>query len=97
MGVDGKTLGERLASVRPPEQWQDVVRTLDDPLGDVGALAVLHGSLAPDGAVIKTSAATPELLHHEGPALVFESPEDAAARLDDPGLDITRRPRPCPA
>ena len=89
MGVDGKTLGERLASVRPPEHWQDVVRTLDAPLGDVAALAVLHGSLAPDGAVIKTSAATPELLHHEGPALVFESPEDAAARLDDPGLDIT--------
>ena len=50
---------------------------------------MLHGSLAPDGAVIKASAATPELLHHEGPALVFESPEEAAARLDDPELDIT--------
>jgi dihydroxy-acid dehydratase len=53
-------------------------------------LAVLKGTLAPSGAVIKVSAASPELLHHTGPALVFESPEDAARRLDDPGLDVTR-------
>jgi dihydroxy-acid dehydratase len=52
-------------------------------------LAVLTGSLAPDGAVIKVSAATEALLAHTGPAVVFESPEDAALRLDDPGLEIT--------
>ena len=53
------------------------------------ALAVVSGSLAPDGAVIKTAAATPELLQHTGPAVVFDSPADAAARIDDPALGIT--------
>jgi dihydroxy-acid dehydratase len=89
IGVDGRSLGDRLESVDPPQDWQDIIRTLDAPLGAVGALAVLRGSLAPDGAVIKVSAASPELLQHEGPALVFESPEDAAARLDDPDLEVT--------
>ncbi|WNV77854.1 dihydroxy-acid dehydratase [Geodermatophilus sp. DSM 44513] len=82
-------MGEHLASVPPPGAWQTVVRTLDDPLGPPGALAVLRGSLAPDGAVIKASAATPGLLQHRGPALVFDSPEDAARRLDDPDLEVT--------
>jgi dihydroxy-acid dehydratase len=50
---------------------------------------VLRGSLAPDGAVLKVAAASPQLLQHTGPAVVFDSPEDAAARLDDPALDIT--------
>jgi dihydroxy-acid dehydratase len=89
VGVSGRTLGDLLESVEPPAKWQDVIRPLDDPLGPVGALAVLHGSLAPDGAVLKVSAASPELLQHEGRALVFDSPEDAAARLDDPELDVT--------
>jgi dihydroxy-acid dehydratase len=52
-------------------------------------LAVLHGNLAPAGAVIKQSAASPHLFHHRGRALVFSSLEDLAARVDDDELDIT--------
>ncbi len=89
VGVGGRPLGEYLSTVKPPASWQGVVRTVDDPVGPPGAIAVLRGSLAPDGAVIKVSAASPELLVHEGPALVFESPEDAALRLDDPELAVT--------
>ena len=58
------------------------------PLGEGGALKVLHGSLCPDGAVIKVSAADPKLLRHEGRAIVFEDIHDLAARVDDPDLDI---------
>lgn len=89
VGVSGHTLAYHLREVDPPQAWQDVIRTPEDPLGDAGALAVLRGSLAPDGAVIKASAATPALLQHEGPALVFDSPEDAATRLSDPDLEVT--------
>jgi len=89
VGVSGQSLDDQLASVEPPPEWQDIIHPLGDPLGPSGALAVLHGSLAPDGAVIKVSAASPHLLQHEGPALVFDSPEDAASRLDDPDLDVT--------
>jgi dihydroxy-acid dehydratase len=89
VGISGRRLGEYLAEVQPPPAWQDVIRTLDEPLGPAGALAVLRGSLAPDGAVIKTSAASAGLMVHEGPALVFDSPEDAAERLADPNLDVT--------
>jgi dihydroxy-acid dehydratase len=91
VGVSGRTLRDLLATVPEPPDWQSVIRPLQTPLGPPGALAVLHGSLAPDGAVIKTSAATPELLCHRGPAMVFESPEDAAIRLDDPELDVTQQ------
>ncbi|WNV75078.1 dihydroxy-acid dehydratase [Geodermatophilus sp. DSM 44513] len=89
VGVAGRSLGELLADVHPPAGWQTTIRTLDQPLGEVGALAVLTGTLAPEGAVIKASAATASLLRHTGPALVFESPEDAAERLDSPDLDVT--------
>jgi dihydroxy-acid dehydratase len=89
VGVAGRALGELLAEVAPPAEWQDVIRVADAPIKDVETLAVLSGSLAPDGAVIKTSAASGHLLQHAGPALVFESPEDAAARLADPDLDVT--------
>ncbi len=54
-----------------------------------GAFGVVRGSLAPDGAVIKTSAATPELLRHRGPAVVFRGYDDMLARIDDPSLPIT--------
>jgi dihydroxy-acid dehydratase len=87
--VTGRTLGELLDEVSKPGAWQDTIRTLEAPLAPPGALAVLHGSLAPDGAVIKAAAASANLLVHQGPALVFESPEDAARRLDDPDLDVT--------
>lgn len=89
VGVSGKPLGELLANVATPQSWQSVVSKLDSPLGPSGALAVLHGSLAPDGAVIKVSAASADLLQHVGPAIVFESPEHAAAMLADETLDIT--------
>ena len=66
-----------------------VIGTLEAPIGPPGALAVLRGSLAPDGAILKAAAATPELLRHRGPALVFESPADLTARIDDPALPVT--------
>ena len=66
-----------------------VIGTLEAPIGGLGALAVLRGSLAPDGAILKRSAATPALLQHRGPALVFDSPADLAARIDDPALPVT--------
>jgi len=72
-----------------PASWQSVIRTLDDPLGETGALTALKGTLAPDGAVVKRSAATASLLQHRGPAVVFESPEDVASRIDEPSLAIT--------
>lgn len=65
------------------------VRTLEDPLGPAEALACLKGTLAPMGAVIKVAAASASLLRHRGPALVFNSPADAATRLDDPELEVT--------
>ena len=89
INVEGRSVKERLADVRPPGDWQNVIRTVEAPLGNTGSLTTLQGSLAPDGAIIKTSAASPELFEHEGPAIVFDSPEDAAERLDDPATDIT--------
>jgi dihydroxy-acid dehydratase len=89
VGVSGVPLAELVARTDPPAPWQDVIATPRQPIGPAGALVVLHGSLAPDGAVLKVSAASPHLLQHTGPAVVFESPDDAAVRLDDPALDIT--------
>src|SRR5699024_10088971 len=66
----------------------EVVRNRDNPLTETGGIAVLKGNLAPDGAVLKPSAATPELMQHRGRAVVFESIEDYKARVDDPNLDI---------
>ncbi len=87
--VGGQTMGELLAATPAPREWQDVIGTLEKPLGPTGALVALRGSLAPDGAVIKAAAASKALLQHRGPAVVFESPEDAAARIDDPSLRVT--------
>ena len=87
-GVTGRTLGELLAEAPGPADWQRTIRTLERPLGSTGALTVLRGSLAPVGAILKSAAASPELLTHRGPAVVFESPEDAADRIDDPALGI---------
>jgi dihydroxy-acid dehydratase len=89
MTVNGKTLGENLRSVPPPGDWQTTIRTLENPLGTTGSLAILKGSLAPEGAVLKAAAASRPLFHHRGPAIVFDSPEDAAQRIDDPALAIT--------
>ena len=89
VGVSGRRLDELIEEFPPPQSWQKVIHELGQPAGDFGALAVLRGSLAPDGAVIKVSAATPRLLVHEGPALVFDSPEDVARRADNDDLDVT--------
>ena len=84
--VTGRTLGEELAAA--PAPWpQDVVKPLGAPLFAEGGIAVLRGNLAPDGAIIKQSAAAPELLAHEGRAVVFDGLEDMAARIDSPDLD----------
>ncbi|MBU2643344.1 dihydroxy-acid dehydratase [bacterium] len=87
--VTGKTLGEMIAPVQPPGEWQTTIRRLSDPLYPGNAIVSLKGSLAPNGAVIKAAAANPELIRHVGKAIVFESPEDAIARLDNPELGIT--------
>ncbi len=85
--VTGKTVGENVSDA---VCWnREVIRTLDNPLTPQGGLAVLRGNLAPLGAVIKPSAATPALLKHRGPALTFNSIEDFHARVDDPDLPVT--------
>lgn len=66
----------------------DVIRDLEDALHPTGGITVLRGTLAPDTAVIKTSAASPGLLQYVGRAVVFESPEDLEHRIDDPDLDV---------
>jgi len=68
---------------------QTVIRTSANPIKQTGGMAVLRGNLAPRGAVIKHSAASPALLTHTGRAVVFDSLEDLAARGDDPALDVT--------
>ena len=85
--VTGRTLGEELDAAAPAWE-QDVVRTLDDPLYPQGGIAVLRGNLAPDGAIVKQSAASEKLMDHTGRAVVFEDQEDLANRIDDPDLDV---------
>ena len=85
--VTGRTLGEELDAAPPP--WdQTVVRRRDDPIHPEGGIAVLRGNLAPEGAIIKQSGASPELLVHTGRAVVFDSLEDMTKRIDDPDLDV---------
>jgi dihydroxy-acid dehydratase len=66
----------------------EVIRPRSSPLLDAGGIAVLHGNLCPNGAVIKPAAATASLLRHRGRAVVFDSIEDVRTRLDDPDLDV---------
>jgi dihydroxy-acid dehydratase len=82
--------GKPLVAYLPDVQiWDDdVIRRRDAPLQDNAGIAVLRGSLAPDGAVIKPAAASKELLVHRGRAVVFDSIEELHARLGDPDLDI---------
>jgi L-arabonate dehydrase len=84
--VTGKTMGENLA--RAGCFNREVVRLLDQPLQPEGGLAVLSGNLAPQGAVVKQSAASQHLLEHRGRAVVFENNEDLLARMDDPKLNV---------
>jgi dihydroxy-acid dehydratase len=80
----GRAIGVTLSSVYKDE----VIRPFDDPLQEEGGLAVLRGNLAPDGCVIKHSAADPKLLKHKGPGVVFEGYDDLARRIDDPNLKV---------
>jgi len=91
MTVAGETLGERLdREAAAGATWVDrsVVRPFDDPIEPVGGLVGLFGSLAPNGAILKRSAADPALFEREGRAVVFSSLDDLAARIDDPALDV---------
>jgi dihydroxy-acid dehydratase len=84
--VTGRPLVEYLDGA---EIWDpEVIRTRSAPLQSEAGIAVLRGSLAPSGAVIKPAAASPELLRHRGPAVVFDSIEDFYARIDEPDLDV---------
>ena len=87
-GADGRTLGEVVGAW---PGWTDpaVIRALDEPVAPGEALAVLRGSLAPRGAILKRAAAGARLLQHEGPALVFDGIDDLTARIDDPSLPVT--------
>jgi L-arabonate dehydrase len=84
--VNGKTIGENVAGARCHNR--DVIKSKDEPLTREGGLAILRGNLCPNGAVLKPSAATPELMRHRGRAVVFETIEDFHARIDDPNLDV---------
>jgi dihydroxy-acid dehydratase len=86
--VTGETLAARLEG---EPDWVDrgVVRPFDQPVSEVGGLIALFGSLAPGGAILKRSAADARLFEHEGRAVVFQSLEDLAARIDDPDLEVT--------
>ncbi|MGF1667239.1 MAG: dihydroxy-acid dehydratase, partial [Acidimicrobiia bacterium] len=84
--VTGRPLVDHLdgAAIWDPE----VIRPRSAPLLPEAGIAVLYGNLAPDGAIIKPAAATPELMSHRGRAVVFDSVEDFHARIDDPALDV---------
>jgi dihydroxy-acid dehydratase len=88
MTVTGMTLGERLEQ---EPAWVDraVVRSFNEPISAQGGLVALFGSLAPNGAILKRSAADLKLFEKEGRAVVFSSLDDLAARIDDPGLEVT--------
>ncbi len=87
--VLGTTIRENLKEVASPPRWQDVVRTREEPILEKGGIACLFGNLAPNGAVIKRSAASPHLLTHRGKAVVFKSLEDLHNRIDAPDLSVT--------
>ena len=84
--VNGKSIWENCQNA--PNYNADVIRPFDKPLVESGGIAVLTGNLAPDGAVLKPSAASPHLLKHRGRAVVFETIEDYHARIGDPLLDV---------
>jgi dihydroxy-acid dehydratase len=86
--ITGATLRDVVAGAEEVP-GQDAIRPRDNPIKPEGAMAVLHGNLAPRGAVIKHSAASPKLLQHTGRAVVFSSVEDMTLRVDDPDLDVS--------
>ncbi len=85
--VNGETLGHNLEAAVVCND--EVIATRQQPVGPEGGVAVLRGNLAPNGAVIKHTAAEPRLLRHAGPAVVFRNYNDLEARIDDPALPVT--------
>jgi dihydroxyacid dehydratase/phosphogluconate dehydratase len=84
--VNGKTVTENCQDAR---NWnEEVIRTFDNPVAKRGGIVVVRGNLAPDGAVIKPSAASAHLMRHRGRAVVFENIENYKLRIDDPALDV---------
>lgn len=86
--VTGKTVRENLADIDMPYD-KNTIRQLDNPIEEKGGIAVLYGNLAPNGAVIKRSAASPELMNHRGPAKVFEDLAECQKYLLDENSDVT--------
>lgn len=86
--INGETLGDVIKRW-PAHVDDEVIRPLNRPVVDGVAIAILFGNLAPQGAAIKLSAATPALTSHEGPAFVFDSLDDLSKRIDDPDLAVT--------
>jgi dihydroxy-acid dehydratase len=84
--VNGKTLGENIAAAQTHNA--DVIRALDNPVYSIGGTAILYGNLAPDGAVIKPTAAEQRLWQHTGRAVVFKDYNEMNARLDDENLEV---------
>ncbi|MCA0998050.1 dihydroxy-acid dehydratase [Alloyangia pacifica] len=86
--ITGETIGDRIEAA---EDWVDrrVIRPARDPIRETGGLVALYGNLAPNGAILKRSAADPKLFEKEARVIVFSSLEDLAQRIDDPDLDVT--------
>jgi len=84
--VNGRTIWENCCEA--PNWNPEVIRPYNQPLVESGGIAVLRGNLAPDGAVLKPSAASPRLMRHQGRAVVFENVEHYKARIADPDLDV---------
>jgi dihydroxy-acid dehydratase len=88
MTVTGETLGERLEGDADSYIDRSIIAEANNPLEPAGGLVALFGNLAPQGAILKRSAADAKLFEHEGRAVVFSSLADLAARIDDPALDV---------
>jgi L-arabonate dehydrase len=86
MTVTGKSVGHNISAAEVHNR--DVIRPRAEPLNTEGGIAILRGNLAPNGAVIKQTAASPHLLKHRGRALVFASRDELLSRIDDPDLDV---------
>ena len=86
--ITGQTLKERLEKRKEYEKNDSVIYSRSNPVNKKGGLIALHGSLAPEGAILKRAAASENLIEHEGKAIVFSSLKDLAERIDDPDLDV---------
>ena len=84
--VNGKSIGE---NNKDAKCWNnEVIKEFDNPLTKNGGIKILRGNIAPNGAIIKPSAASPELMKHTGKAVVFESVEEFHEKIDDPNLEV---------